>query len=101
MSQQRLSALILDTGPRVKKPSDRYPNIPVREQLITMNPAPSCACCGDVMTDSGMTEDSEQLNVIPKKYEIILQKRVKYRCQCQGSILTAPAPALPGSPGGR
>jgi transposase len=45
------------------------------------------------MSDSGMTEDSEQLTVIPKKYEIIVQKRVKYRCKCHGSILTAPAPA--------
>ena len=85
--------------PRVKKPSDRYPNIPVREVLITLNPAPNCSCCGKVMTDSGMTEDSEQLTVIPKKYEILLQKRTKFRCQCQGSIITAPAPAriIPGS----
>ena len=79
--------------PRVKKPSERYPNIPVREQVIHMNPAPQCPCCEEVMTDSGMTEDSEQLTVIPKKYEVILQKRVKYRCQCQGSILTAPSPS--------
>lgn len=79
--------------PRVKKPSERYPNIPIREQLITQDPAPSCPCCGKGMTESGMTEDSEQLTVIPKKYEILLQKRAKYRCQCQGSIITAPAPA--------
>jgi transposase len=79
--------------PRVKKPSERYPNIPVREQVITIDPAPSCTSCGELMSDSGMTEDSEQLTVIPKKYEILLQKRVKYRCQCQSCILTAPAPA--------
>lgn len=82
-----------DPKPRVKKPSERYPNIPVREQLITQYPVPQCPKCDQVMTDSGMTEDSEQLNVIPKKYEIILQKRVKYRCKCQSCILTAPAPA--------
>lgn len=79
--------------PRIKKPSERYPNIPVREEVIKMDPVPNCPCCGKMMSDSGMTEDSEQLTVIPKKYEILLQKRVKYRCQCQGSILTAPAPA--------
>ena len=84
--------------PRVKKPSDRYPNIPVREQLITQSPAPLCPCCNKGMTDSGMTEDSEQLTVIPKKYEIIKQMRVKYRCSCQGAVMTAPAPAriIPG-----
>jgi len=85
--------------PKVKKPSERYPNIPVREQLITLNPAPHCPCCSQVMSDSGMTEDSEQLTVIPKKYEIVRQKRVKYRCKCHGSIITAPVPAriIPGS----
>ncbi|MGZ3806090.1 MAG: IS66 family transposase [Parachlamydiaceae bacterium] len=78
--------------PRVKKPSERYPNLPIREVLIAMNPVPHCQACGQVMSDSGMTEDSEQLNVIPKKFEILLQKRMKYRCQCQGCITTAPAP---------
>jgi transposase len=78
--------------PRVKKPSERYPNIPVREVVVSLSPVPNCESCGQLMSDSGMSEDSEQLNVIPKKYEIILQKRSKYRCQCQGCIKTAPAP---------
>lgn len=78
--------------PRVKKPSERYPNIPVREQEIATTPAPVCICCGEEMTDSGMREESEQLTVIPKKYEILRQLRVKYRCKCHGAILTAPSP---------
>ena len=78
--------------PRVKQPSKRYPNIPVREQVITMSPAPNCDLCGKMMTDSGMTEDSEQLTVIPKKYEVLRQCRVKYRCECHGCIQTAPNP---------
>jgi len=45
------------------------------------------------MLDSDMTEDSEQLTVIPKKHEIIRTKRVKYICDCHGAIVTAPAPA--------
>ena len=85
--------------PRVKKPSERYPNTPVREVLITQTPAPPCSCCGKQTTASGMTEDSEQLTVIPKKFEILLYKRMKYRCSCQGSLITAAAPAriVPGS----
>lgn len=79
--------------PRVRKPSERYPNVPVREVVIGMDPVPDCSCCGAQMSDSGMTENSEALNVIPKKYEIVLTKRVKYRCSCQNSIVTAPAPA--------
>ncbi|CAN5522358.1 IS66 family transposase [soil metagenome] len=78
--------------PRVKKPSERYPNLPIREQEIAATVAPLCSCCGEKMTDSGMREESEQLTVIPKKYEILRQCRVKYRCKCHGSIVTAPAP---------
>ena len=77
---------------RVKKPSERYPNIPVREVLVTMDPIPNCLVCGDVMFDTGMTEDSEQLTVIPKKFEIQLLKKVKFGCRCQACLLTAPTP---------
>lgn len=89
----------LPPQPRVKKPSERYPYLPIREQVIVQNPVPHCPCCGKGMTASGMTEDSEQLTVIPKKYEITLQRRVKYRCSCQGAVVTAPAPPrmIPGS----
>jgi transposase len=76
--------------PRIKRPSERYPNIPVREVSITITPAPSCESCGKQMSDSGMTEDSEQLTVIPKKHEIIRTKRAIYRCTCQSCMVTAP-----------
>src|SRR3974390_1504039 len=49
--------------PRVKKPSERYPNIPVREHVLSLTPPPNCQACGNVMVDSGMTEDSQQLTV--------------------------------------
>ena len=38
-----------------------------------------------------MTEDAEQLTVIPKKYEILRTKRSIYRCSCQSCMKTAPA----------
>jgi transposase len=79
--------------PRTKQPSQRYPNVPVREQVIAMDPVPGCTSCGKLMSDSGMTEDSEQLTVIPKKFEIVVNKRVKYRCSCHSCITTAPAAA--------
>ncbi len=80
------------TKPRVKRPSERYPNVPVREVHITIDPAPDCKVCERQMSDSGMTEDSEQLTVIPKKYEIVRTKRSIYRCQCQSCMTTAPVP---------
>lgn len=77
--------------PRVRKPSERYPNIPVREVVIT-SPAPNCDACGSVMSDSGMQEESEQINVIPKSFEIIRTLRAKFRCSCHGCIKTTPLP---------
>lgn len=78
--------------PRVKKPSERYPNIPVREVSITIDPLPGCNVCGKQMSDSGMRESSEQLTVIPKKFEITRYNRAIYRCQCQSCMKTAPVP---------
>lgn len=79
--------------PRVQKPSERYPNLPKREVFIAFDPIPPCKACGEQLSDSGMTEDSEQLTVIPKKFEIIVQKRMICRCaKCHGDMQTAPSP---------
>jgi transposase len=85
--------------PRVKKPSERYPNLPINERCVVQDPAPSCPCCSKEMTPSGMTEDSEQLTAIPKRYEILRLMRMKYRCSCQGAVVTVPSPPriIPGS----
>jgi transposase len=86
-------------APRVKKPSERYPNIPVRVERLEISPLPSCGVCGKEMLDSGMVEESEQLTVIPKRFEIVRVERAKYRCGCQACLTTAPmAPRIiPGS----
>jgi transposase len=45
------------------------------------------------MSDSGMTEDSEFLTVVPAEYIVIRQKRQKVRCsKCYGDMKTAPSP---------
>lgn len=81
-----------DPKPRSKLPSERYPNIPVREELVPFDEVPMCDSCGKVMTDSGMTEESEQLNVVPKKFEIIRWVRPKFRCSCHACIKTPSVP---------
>ena len=81
-----------DPKKRVRLPSIRYPNLDIIEKDVTFDELPSCPCCRSQMSDSGMTEDSEYLTVIPKRYYIVRQKRHKYRCgACQGAMLTAPA----------
>jgi len=77
---------------RVLLPSDRYPNVDIIEKDIEFDELPGCPCCGAQMEDSGLTEDSEYLSVIPKKFYVVKQKRHKYRCRsCQGALVTAPA----------
>lgn len=85
--------------PRVRKPSERYPGLPINERCIIANPAPSCPCCKKEMMPSGMTEDSEQLTTIPRRFEITRLMRMKYRCSCQGAVVTVPPPPriIPGS----
>ena len=82
-----------DPKPSIKQPSERYPNIPVREVLVPFNEVPMCDACGKTMTDSEMTEESEQLTVIPKKFEIIRWVRPKFRCSCHACIKTPAVPA--------
>lgn len=79
-----------DPAPRIKKPSERYPKVTIRDLLVEADPIPGCDACGKQMSKSGMTEDSEQLTVTPKKYEILRYKRAVYRCSCQGCMKTAP-----------
>lgn len=79
-------------APRPKLPSERYPNVPVTEELLPFDEVPICDACGKNLVDSGMTEDSEQLNVIPKRFEIIRWVRPKFRCSCHGCIKLPPVP---------
>jgi transposase len=85
---------------RVQLPSLRYPDAPLIERDIILEKNPQCPCCDSEMSDSGMTENSEFLTVIPAQFIVIRQKRHKYRCgKCHGAITTAPAPprVKPGS----
>lgn len=92
-----------DSSPKKKKvqlPSERYPNLPRIERQVTFQQPPNCKCCNEKLTDSGMTEDSEYMTVIPKQYIVVQEKKHKYRCaKCHGDIQTPPSPPRikPGS----
>ncbi len=87
----------IQTDPKPKRdrillPSERYPNALRKEINLTLEKAPECRCCGHQMSDSGLTEDSEYLTVIPKKFVVVIQKRHKYCCdKCHGDLVTTPA----------
>ena len=75
-----------------KLPSQRYPNLEVREQTILPPAIPTCPCCGSEMKDSGLFDVTEKLEVIPKKYYIQRHKRPKYNCgKCHGAIINTAA----------
>jgi transposase len=80
-----------DPRKRVLLPSERYPNVDIIEKRVELEQVPTCPCCSKEMKDSGLTEDSEYLTVIPRRYYVVRQKRVKYRCSgCQEKLITAP-----------
>ena len=85
---------------KVLLPSLKYPNAPLIERDVDFAEPPNCSCCNHKMIDSGMTENSEYLTVVPAQYVVIRQKRHKYRCgKCHGDLQTAPAlpRIVPGS----
>lgn len=77
---------------RILLTSERYPNLDIIEKRVELDVIPTCPCCTKEMKDSGLTEDSEYLTVIPKHFYVVRQKRVKYRCSsCQDQLITTPA----------
>ena len=79
-------------GDTTKQPSERYPDAKVEVEDIDFTAPVPCPACGEVMQDSGMTENSEYLDVRPKEFIVVEQRRHKHRCgKCHGAIVTAPA----------
>jgi transposase len=69
--------------------------LPRVERVIPCSPE-QCQCnnCGEPMAVIGY-DQSEQLDVEPTKYFVLVTKREKRACQCcdQGGMVSAPAPA--------
>jgi transposase len=60
-----------------------------------------CKVCGGKLESmAGQTEDAEQIEVEERRYKLVLHRRQKYRCACNGNVATAPGP-LKLIPGGR
>ncbi len=82
-----------DKKKKVQLPSLRYPDAPLIERHIELGVLPDCSACGSPMKDSGMTEDTEYLTVIPAQFYVVRQKCHKYCCKsCHGDVKTAPLP---------
>jgi transposase len=61
----------------------------------------ACPACGGELTEmTGQTEDSERITTVKLTYQVEHHFRQKYRCACNGAVVTAPGPAQV-IPGGR
>ena len=83
-----------------KRLTEKYPNLPIVDQTVSFDEKVECACCQSQMKNSGLSEVVEYLDVTPKKYSIIRQRREKYRCStCYSAMSTVPSPPRikPGS----
>jgi transposase len=83
-------------GPR---PQERLPLV---EQLHELPESErQCSVCrGQLQPMVGQTEDAEEITVEERSYKLVLHRRQKYRCACNGNVATAPGP-LKLIPGGR
>jgi transposase len=71
------------------------PTLPVVEIRHELPPDErACPACGGELTAmAGQTEDSEQITTVKLTYQIEHHVRQKYRCACNGAVVTAPGPA--------
>jgi transposase len=58
------------------------------------------ACGGDLTEMAGQYESSERITTVKLTYQVEQHLRQKYRCACNGAVVTAPGPAQM-IPGGR
>lgn len=80
-------------------PQERLPKLEQVSELPEQER--DCKACGghlDVMT--GQFEESEEITVTERSYTLLVHRRQKYRCRCNGNVTTAPGP-LKLIPGGR
>lgn len=83
-------------GPR---PQPSLPVVEIRHELPAEDRA--CPACGGTLTEmAGQTEDSERITTVKLTYQVEHHVRQKYRCACNGAVVTAPGPAQV-MPGGR
>jgi transposase len=81
-------------GPR---PQPTLPVVEIRHELPPEDR--QCpACGGELMEMAGQAETSERITTVKLTYQVEHHVRQKYRCRCNGAVVTAPGPAqvIPG-----
>jgi transposase len=70
------------------------PELPVVERVAELDVADKqCKSCGgELQTWAGQFEESDEVDVLERKFILVKHRRQKYRCRCGGCIETAVAP---------
>lgn len=70
------------------------PALPIVEQVHIADEADKvCSACGGELREwTGQFEESEEIDIIERRFVLKKHKRQKYRCQCGQCIETAPGP---------
>ena len=83
-------------GPR---PQPTLPIIEIRHELPPEER--QCPACGGALVEmTGQVETSDRITTVKLTYQVEHHVRQKYRCACNGAVVTAPGPAQV-IPGGR
>ena len=92
-------------APRVPRPGHgprAQPTLPIVETVHTL-PADQrgCPACGGTVVEmTGQYETADRITTVQVSYHVERHARQKYRCACNGAVVTAPAP-VSLIPGGR
>jgi transposase len=75
-------------GPRLQ------PKLQLEEQIHELpEDERECPACNGQLEEMGdQSEDSEEITVVQRQFKLIRRRRRKYRCRCNGAVVTAPGP---------
>jgi transposase len=96
-SEQRVPGQKSGKNGRISRPGHGpkpQPQLQLVEKVHRLDvPDQICNSCGGQLGEwEGQSEDSEEIDVIERKFVRVKHRRQKYRCKCGGCVETAPAP---------
>ena len=70
------------------------PELPVEDKRYELpEDGRDCPECGGTLVPMGdQCEESEEITVVQRRFVVVKQRRQKYRCRCNASVVTAPGP---------
>ena len=90
----------LEPAPKVGHGPTEQPQLPVIEETLELAPCERvCPACEGTLEEMGdQADESEEITVVKRHFVLVQRRRQKYRCRCNGAVVTTPAPPklIPG-----